>query len=371
MSTVTPRRTPRTRKGSARKAKPKDLFSKTKQETVEPAVSSATAKRREKASSVSLQKADTTLVGLRNLKSDELTNSHLKRMYALVRRRTGKLGGGGAGGAIYGEVTQKSFARIVDFLKSNCQFGTSSTFIDIGAGLGKPNLHVALDPGVKASVGVELGGERWWQSMDILWHGFEENEAAATGLDSLNGPIFLAHADFLNMKSLEAFTHVYMFDKGFPPILMEHISTVFNSSTKSEYLICYKKPRHIIEEYSFHVEEIGRIVTKMSGSGEGNTCFVYRKIIASSEEERRIKQAKNERKDSKDGSNLPFDWSIPLPPDDPSVAPPVCHAKNYGQEGLNVAMSGSLAAYREWLSDQVGASRAKRRLRSRRNQKKK
>ena len=55
---------------------------------------------------------------------------------SLVRRRAGKLGGGGAGGAIYGELTFKSFSRVVEFLKSKCNFTPSSTFIDIGAGLG-------------------------------------------------------------------------------------------------------------------------------------------------------------------------------------------------------------------------------------------
>ena len=192
----------------------------------------------EDASSRTSQTAAATSI----VETSELQKSRLKSVYSLVRRRTGKLGGGGAGGAIYGELTQKSFCRIVELLKSECGFTSSSTFIDIGAGLGKPNLHVAVDPGVKASVGVELGGERWWQSMDILWHGFEESTAAATGLDSLNGPVFLAHADFLNIDSLDAFSHVYMFDKGFPPVLMEHIAEVFNTSRGSQYLICYKKP---------------------------------------------------------------------------------------------------------------------------------
>ena len=195
-------------------------------------------------------------------------------VYKLVRRRTGKLGGGGAGGAIYGEVTQKSFARIVDLLKTKCELDSSSTFIDIGAGLGKPNLHVALDPGVKASVGVELGGERWWQSMDILWHGLEAKTAAETGLDALPGSVFFAHADFLEVDSLDAFSHVYMFDKGFPPVLMEHIAEVFNSSAQSRYLVCFKKPSIIVRDYGFRVEEVGRVRTSMSGSGEGNTCFI-------------------------------------------------------------------------------------------------
>ena len=50
----------------------------------------------------------------------------------------------------------KSGNKVVDYLKEEFDFGPNSTFIDIGAGLGKPNLHVAVDPGVSLSYGVEL-----------------------------------------------------------------------------------------------------------------------------------------------------------------------------------------------------------------------
>jgi hypothetical protein len=284
--------------------------------------------------------------------------NNLNSVYKLFRRRCGKLGGGGAGGAIYGEVTQKSFARIVDLLKSKCELDTTSTFIDIGAGLGKPNLHVALDPGVKASVGVELGGERWWQSQDILWHGLEEKTAKETGLDALNGPVFLAHADFLEVDSLNAFSHVYMFDKGFPPVLMQHIADVFNASKTSKYLMCFKKPKTIVDAYEFNVEEIGRVRTSMSGSGEGNTCFFYRKLGQTN--------ATNKSSSSK---STAFSWQVPLPPTDASVAPPVDHCVEYGQKGMEcatIASTGSLTEYRDWLKQQVGFERSTgRRLRSR------
>ena len=44
-------------------------------------------------------------------------------------------------------------------------FGTDSKFLDIGSGLGKPNLHVLLDPGVEYSFGVEDMRLRWALSM--------------------------------------------------------------------------------------------------------------------------------------------------------------------------------------------------------------
>lgn len=40
-------------------------------------------------------------------------------------------------------------------------FDKNSSFIDVGAGLGKPNFHVAQDPGVEISYGLELEVVRW------------------------------------------------------------------------------------------------------------------------------------------------------------------------------------------------------------------
>lgn len=353
MSTVSPRRIPRTtprrtpnKKSTPRRNKliPKSILS--------PSLKSSSPPQNIIQNENTIQQQPITT----------LTQSKLDKIYKLVRSRTGKLGGGGAGGAIYGEVTQKSFARIVNMLKTECELDTTSTFIDIGAGLGKPNLHVALDPGVKASVGVELGGERWWQSQDILWHGMEEQVAQETGLDSLNGPIFLAHADFLEVNTLNDFSHVYMFDKGFPPVLMEHIANVFNKSSNSKYLMCFKKPRIIVDKYEFQVEEIGRVKTSMSGSGEGNTCFFYRRLPSSSK-----KNSKNKKKNSKKEKEnaVPFTWNVPTPPTDSSVAPPVSHSSEYGQIGMAVASTGTCEEYRTWLKKQVGVERSVRRLRSR------
>lgn len=43
-------------------------------------------------------------------------------VYKTIRAATGKLGGNGAGGAIYGEVTKGGFASTVQYMKENCQW---------------------------------------------------------------------------------------------------------------------------------------------------------------------------------------------------------------------------------------------------------
>jgi hypothetical protein len=79
-------------------------------------------------------------------------------MYSTVRSSVGALGGAGAGGAIYGEVTMTSFHRLLLYLQNTTHLSQDSIFLDIGAGLGKPNLHCAALTKC-ASVGIELIGK--------------------------------------------------------------------------------------------------------------------------------------------------------------------------------------------------------------------
>ncbi|GBG24769.1 Histone-lysine N-methyltransferase, H3 lysine-79 specific [Hondaea fermentalgiana] len=196
---------------------------------------------------------------------------HLKMLYSLIRRKTGALGGGGAGGAIYGEVTQESFQRVVDVLVAQCGLNTESVFLDIGAGLGKPNFHVAISPGVKQSLGVELIGGRWWQSVYLLDQCLSERT-----LRPYASKVFFAHANVTDMKEFEPTTHVYSFNRGFPPEAMEAVARAFHASSTAEFFICFDKPK-VLEGYGFRIELVDFVPTKMAGSGEQHRCYVYRR----------------------------------------------------------------------------------------------
>ena len=280
--------------------------------------------------------------------SGDVIKPEVEELYSSIRKRFGKLGGGGAGGAIYGEVTLKSFQRIVDFMKQNCELDENSCFIDVGAGLGKPNFHVALDANVKLSVGVELGGERWWQSMILL-------SEAIGNIKGVAKNVFFAHADVVDMPSFEPFTHIYMFDKGFPPYLLHDLANKFNTSESCNYLMCYKKSKIIMETYSFNVEHIGQLSTSMSGSGEGNTVHFYKKLQNGG----KGKATKSQRAVRKKN----FGWEVPPAPKDASVAPPVAYASSYGNLGLSMMYNGEEEKYKQWAIEQVGLHRAQRRTR--------
>jgi len=96
--------------------------------------------------------------------ADAVVQQRVKTLYSLIQR-TNKVGGEGMGGAIYGEITIGSMSKMIAYLKENTDFGPDSVFIDVGSGLGKPTMHAAVDPGCRLSLGVEMQGVRWWNSM--------------------------------------------------------------------------------------------------------------------------------------------------------------------------------------------------------------
>ena len=92
----------------------------------------------------------------------------VETVYRIVHKTTGTLGGNGSGGAIYGELTKSSMHKLVKLMVASTNLGPKSRFLDVGSGLGKPNLHVAQYPGVKVSIGIELKRERWMLSLSNL-----------------------------------------------------------------------------------------------------------------------------------------------------------------------------------------------------------
>ena len=188
-------------------------------------------------------------------------------MYSLIQRVTGSIGGNGSGGAIYGELTSGSFQKVVDVLKSQTGFCSDSTFLDVGSGLGKPNFHVAIDPGVKVSYGVELLGERWLLSLCNL------RAILKVGAWDVARRTFFANCDAMNLNTLAPFTHIYSFDEGFPPQLLDRLVAAFNKSPYARCLCSFDKT--LVEDHDLDAERICSVPITMTGSGEGKTCWIY------------------------------------------------------------------------------------------------
>jgi hypothetical protein len=135
---------------------------------------------------------------------------NVDKVYKIVHKFTGALGGMAEGGPVYGELTTGSMNKVVNLMIEHTGFCESSCFIDIGCGLGKPNLHVAQYPGVALSVGVEIRAVRHFLGMTNL---NAVLDAAKTN-PSIGHKCYLIRADIMSFKCLDPFTHVYMFDIG-------------------------------------------------------------------------------------------------------------------------------------------------------------
>lgn len=181
----------------------------------------------------------------------------VRQVYSIVHRMTGSIGGNGSGGAIYGEQTMESMQKVIDMMKSRAGLDSTSVFVDVGAGLGKPNLHVALDPVVQASVGIEMERVRWMLALHNLRHCLPHNAG--------NNAIVL-WKDMMDATSFNPFTHVYMFDIGFPPVLFEHIRQCLERSSTAEFLLCYHRPSIMIYRYGYKLEFLEQLATSMHGA---------------------------------------------------------------------------------------------------------
>jgi hypothetical protein len=204
--------------------------------------------------------------------------SGVVRLYKLIQRSSGAVGGYGHDGPIYGEVTMGSFHKVVEYLQKEHGLCETSSFLDIGAGLGKPNLHVAVHPGVKYSFGIELEELRWQLSMHNLRQCINKSEALKKVQEKQAHPnVFFTKADVTNVRTFSPFTHVYMFDVGFPPVALIAVANAFNRSKTVRVLVSFTKPRNVIK-YGFKVRLVHKITTRMCGSSETHTAYVYQSI---------------------------------------------------------------------------------------------
>jgi hypothetical protein len=143
--------------------------------------------------------------------------SNVKRVYTIVNKHTGSIGGNSHGGAIYGELTVGSMQKMINLMMEHTDLGPSSRFIDVGCGLGKPNLHVAQMPGVEFSYGIEMEHTRWMlgiANMQQVLKQAKVDEAEGREEDVIGHACVLKHGDIRDAKFFDPFTHVYMFDIG-------------------------------------------------------------------------------------------------------------------------------------------------------------
>lgn len=279
---------------------------------------------------------------------DDIVLERIDNLYGLIRNKTGSLGGGGSGGEIYGELTQYSFHKIVLKMIEICDLSSNSIFLDIGAGLGKPNFHTAIYPGCKMSLGIEIQGSRWWQSMNLLHTALNDPELSP----DINR-VFLAHANIMDMETLDPVTHVYSFNRGMPLKVMKSMANAFNKSKSANYFICFD-PLKKLELYGFKLRLLDKSLSaKMHGSREGHLCYIYEKIKKQQESMSEVSVLRSFRRS----------WGKLTYPSNARYSPCVKHSSKY-HEGLFAMVKGP-KAYKTWVWNEIGLDRCTRRLRTR------
>jgi hypothetical protein len=149
-----------------------------------------------------------------------------------------------------------------------------SVFVDIGSGLGKPNIHAMHAFKIRASIGLELVGHRWHMSVAML------HNLLTRGVQDVDG-VFFAHVDADDLTHLNGVTHVYSFNKGMPPYTKLQIAEAVRRSHSVMMFACYEHPGQM-QSYGKFMHEFyleGSVIAIMSGSGQSHKCYIYRRVI--------------------------------------------------------------------------------------------
>ena len=201
-------------------------------------------------------------------------SNNVKKLYTLLNK-TDKLASTGNGGAMMGELTSKSFQKILNYLKLSGNLNHNSCFIDIGSGFGKPNLHCMIDTNVKYSIGIELCEYPYKMSNVNLYHCVHHH---LIGINNTNVNVLFIHANITNFQHFNLCTHLYSFDIGFDIKDLHLLAKIINYTSSLQYFISFHKPKYIIYDLGIHVYLQHIISCKMSHSGETYSCYIYKKI---------------------------------------------------------------------------------------------
>lgn len=142
--------------------------------------------------------------------SDERRKKAVDVAYRVVRQLTGDIGGNGQGAAMYGEMIQSSCQKALDILVKLTGLGPDSRIIDIGCGRGKPSLHAELYARVEFSFGIELDPCRVFLA-NIILKNIIKKARKNTDLSTITNVSYQL-GDISEARSLDPFTHVWMFD---------------------------------------------------------------------------------------------------------------------------------------------------------------
>ena len=167
-------------------------------------------------------------------------------------------------------VTMLPVLRVLDAMEVD----ENSVFADIGSGHGLVTLAAAIHSGARRSYGIELD--------DALYKYSIEQAAALFGPDEASWPVRLLHEDILDVKVALNWTHVYSFDKDFPPRVLDHVLQLLRTSTTwrvfGSSLPETRWKEHAGEWWDEAMRLRIRLPIYISGSREQHSIYVYERV---------------------------------------------------------------------------------------------
>lgn len=204
-------------------------------------------------------------------------------LYNIMQSIENKLGGGEGIEGIYGSVTQTGMQKIYDSFRINCNFGSSSTLVDIGAGLGRPLLHAMVQPGSKPGIGYEIDHVKVAKAKAFLFQSIAEMQRRELLPEGVQLPRVVC-SSIEKVQSLDGCTHAFSFWEGVPFSGKEAFGRLFAASKTMRAVavvqraIRQQKPEELMFELGFGpVMLISSFVVKMCGSGRSFTAYVFSK----------------------------------------------------------------------------------------------
>lgn len=123
-----------------------------------------------------------------------------------------------------GELTVGSMQKMVELMKTYTNFSSASRFIDVGSGLGKPNIHVCQDPKVEFSYGIEMEMSRWMLGMAnlqaVLKAAKNQDDSQLDESERIGTNCMFDHGNIMDAETFDPFTHVYAFSIGYVCIVL-------------------------------------------------------------------------------------------------------------------------------------------------------
>ncbi|KAG2445539.1 hypothetical protein HXX76_000154 [Chlamydomonas incerta] len=205
-------------------------------------------------------------------------------LYGLMQSFENKLGGGEGVEGLYGSITQGGMQKILECLAHNTGLDHRSTFIDIGAGLGRPLLHAMVSHGVPCTWGVELDRVKCDKAAAFCQHvlgNLVTKNVMPAGVDV--PPVHCSPVE--KFATLDPATHAYSFWEGVPGSGKRAFGELFAKSKTLRAVAVVQRamrgqePAAVMRELGFGpLILINSFSVSMSGSGRSFQAYVFSKM---------------------------------------------------------------------------------------------